>query len=228
MRREALVEPTSALIVSAERSLRAEFPTEAQAGDVLSEIGSEAVTFTDIARAGGGLSQVAVARGVDVLGAKRMVARDLPLSTRRSREARYRVTDPYLLFWLRFIGPHLPEIERGRSDRVLDRIRDNWTTGRGRAVEPIIHEALSRLLPIEGSLTHRSSGATGPDPMTRRSTSSLRTGRRPPRRLRSPGPSSGATTPSSNSRTWRSSSPTRPRSQGQTSRRHASRCLETA
>lgn len=147
---EALAEPTSALIVSAERSLRAEFPTEAQAGDILREIGSGAVTFTNIARAGGGLSQAAVARGVDVLGAKRMVARDLPLSTRRSKEARYRVTDPYLQFWMRFIGPHLPEIERGRSDRVLDRIRSDWTTWRGRAVEPLIHEALARLLPLDG------------------------------------------------------------------------------
>jgi AAA+ ATPase superfamily predicted ATPase len=146
----ALTEPTSALIVSAERSLRAEFPTEAQAGIILGQIGSGAVTFTTITRAGGGLTQAAVGRGVELLQAKRLIARDLPLSTRRSREARYRVTDPYLQFWLRFIGPYLPEIERGRGDRVTDRIRHNWTAWRGRAVEPVIHQALARLLPLDG------------------------------------------------------------------------------
>lgn len=147
---DALSEPTSALIVSAERSLRAEFPTEAQAQLILGEIGSGAVTFTTISRAGGGLTHAAVARGVDLLQAKRLIARDMPLSTGRSREARYRVTDPYLQFWLRFIGPYLPEIERGRGDRVTDRIRRHWTTWRGRAVEPVIHEALTRLLPLDG------------------------------------------------------------------------------
>lgn len=147
---DALAEPTSALIVSAERSLKAEFPTEAQAELILSEIGSGAVTFTNVARAGGGLSQAAVARGLDLLQAKRLVARDVPLSTRASKEARYRVADPYLQFWLRFIGPHLPEIERGRGDRVLDRIRRDWTTWRGRAVEPVVRESLARLVPIDG------------------------------------------------------------------------------
>ncbi|HMR49488.1 MAG TPA: hypothetical protein PKE40_09505 [Arachnia sp.] len=34
---------------------------------------------------------------------------------------RYRVADPYLRFWLALLGPYLPEIERGRGDRVLAR-----------------------------------------------------------------------------------------------------------
>lgn len=147
---EALAEPTSPLIVSAERTLAGEFPVEAQARSILGEIGSGAVTYTNITRAGGGMTAASVSRGLDVLGSKRMVAKDLPLSTRPSREARYRVTDPYLQFWLRFIGPHLPEIERRRSDRVLDRIRRDWSAWRGRAIEPIVHEALARLLPLEG------------------------------------------------------------------------------
>jgi uncharacterized protein len=57
------------------------------------------------------------------------------------------VADPYLWFWLRFIGPFLPEIERGRGDLTLARIRRGWTSWRGRAVEPLVRDALARLLP---------------------------------------------------------------------------------
>ncbi len=147
---DALAEPTSALIVSAERALAAEFPDEAQARVVLGQIGAGERTFSNIARAAGGLQAMSLTRALDVLTAKRVVAREVPLSTKASKEARYRVSDPYLRFWLRFIGPHLAEIERGRSDRVLDRIRRDWTTWRGRAIEPVIREALSRLSPVAG------------------------------------------------------------------------------
>lgn len=147
---EALSEPTSALIVSAERSLKAEFPKEALAESILGQIGSGAVTFSTIARADGGMFASSVARALDLLMAKRLVSREVPLSTRPSKEARYRLTDPYLQFWLRFIGPHLAEIERGRGDRVLTRIRNDWPTWRGWAIEPVIRESVRRALPIAG------------------------------------------------------------------------------
>lgn len=146
----ALDEPTSPLIVSAERVLAAEFPTETQARAVLGQIGHGEVTFSNIARAAGGLQAATLNRSLDVLGAKRVMVRETPLSTRPSREARYRVADPYLRFWLRFIGPGLAEIERGRGDRVLDRIRRDWSMWRGRAIEPIVREALARLSPLPG------------------------------------------------------------------------------
>lgn len=147
---DALSDPTSALIVSAERALAAELPAEALARDVLGQIGSGERTFTNIARAGGGLQATSLTRALEVLMAKRLVTRQLPLSTKASREARYSIADPYLRFWLRFVGPHLPEIERGRADRVLARLREAWPAWRGRAVEPLVREALSRLLPFEG------------------------------------------------------------------------------
>lgn len=147
---EALSEPTSALIVSAERVLAAEFPVEAQARSVLSHIGSGETSFSKIGRAAGGLQSASLHRSLDVLEKKRIIAKEKPLSVRTSKESRYRVTDPYLRFWLRFIGPHLAEIERGRGDRVLARMQRDWTTWRGRAIEPVIREALMRLSPIAG------------------------------------------------------------------------------
>ncbi len=147
---EALAEPTSALIVSAERTLAAELPTESLAREVLGKIGAGETTFSSIARASGGLHASSAKRSLDLLGLKRLVERETPLSTKPSKEARYRVADSYLRFWLSFLGPYMSEIERDRSDRVLERVRRGWLSWRGKAVEPVIREALRRLLPLQG------------------------------------------------------------------------------
>jgi len=144
-----LHDPTSALIVSGERSLAAEFPTEAQARAVLTQIGAGERTFANVARAAGGLQASSLTRSLGVLLDKRIVARDLPLSAKPSREARYRVADPSLRFWLAFVGPHVDEIERGRGDRVLARVRAGWDAWRGRAIEPMVREAVARLQPFD-------------------------------------------------------------------------------
>ena len=147
----ALADPTSALLVSAERSLAAEFPAQVQARTVLSAIGSGERTFTNIAQAAGGLNATALQRSLAVLADKRLAVGELPVSTRPIKDRRYRITDPYLRFWLRFLAPHMPEIERGRGDQTLARLQRGWTSWRGRAVEPLVREALARLLP-DGAL----------------------------------------------------------------------------
>ena len=145
-----LANPVSALLVSAERSLAAEFPDPRSARSVLAAIGSGERTFSNVARAAGGLAHSTLTRAIETLVAKDMVAAELPLATRPSKDRRYRVADPYLRFWLRFVGPHLPEIERLRGDLTLARIRAGWTSWRGRAVEPLVRESLARLLPAGG------------------------------------------------------------------------------
>jgi len=143
----ALDDPTSALLVSAERALAAEFPVEAQARAVLSAIGSGERTFTNIGRAAGDLQQGSLNRSLKVLLDKRVVEQDQPLSVKPgARDKRYRVADPYLRFWLTFLGPHMAEVERGRGDRVLARIQTSWTSWRGRAIEPLLRESLNRAL----------------------------------------------------------------------------------
>lgn len=133
------------MLVSGERALTAEFPTEAQARLVLGAIGHGERSFSLIGRAAGGLNSGSLKRSLDLLIDKRIVDADLPLSTRPSKETRYRVADPYLRFWLSFLGPGMPAIERGRGDQVLAAIRKSWPSWRGRAIEPVIREALIRL-----------------------------------------------------------------------------------
>jgi AAA+ ATPase superfamily predicted ATPase len=145
--KRALDDPISALLVSAERSLAAEFPPQAMGREVLRAIGSGERTFSNIARAAGGVAHSTLSRATDVLIDKRVVAADLPISLRPSKERRYRVADSYLRFWLAFLDPHMAEIERGRGDLSLARIKRQWTSWRGRAVEPLVRESLARILP---------------------------------------------------------------------------------
>ncbi len=141
---EAVTDPTSALLVSGERSVAAEFPGESQARLVLGAIGSGERTFSLISRAAGDMPQASLTRALHLLTGKRIVESATPLSVRPSRETRYMVADPHLRFWLAFLGPHLPEIERGRGDLTAKRIRVSWTSWRGRAIEPVIRESLRR------------------------------------------------------------------------------------
>lgn len=154
-------DPTSALLVSGERSLAAEFPSDAQARMVLGAIGSGERTFANIGRAAG-ISQGSLNRSLTQLASKRVVAADQPLSTRpAAKDKRYRVADAYLRFWLAFLGPHLDEIERGRGDRVLARIQVAWTSWRGRAIEPVIREAVERLGPPVALTPDGAAGVVG-------------------------------------------------------------------
>lgn len=142
---EAVVDPTSALLVSGERSLAAEFPEDAQARAVLSAIGSGERSHSLIGRAAGGLPATSLNRALQLLVAKRVVDAVTPLSTRPSKETRYYVADPHLRFWIAFLGPYVAEIERGRGDLTMARINASWTSWRGRAIEPVVRESLFRL-----------------------------------------------------------------------------------
>jgi hypothetical protein len=141
----AIRDPLSALSVSAERALAAEFPADALASRVLAAIGSGERTFSGIRQAAGDLQPASLNRALDLLATKRIVEAIRPLSVKPSRETRYLIAEPHLRFWLAFLASHLPEIERGRGDLVLARIQKSWTTWRGRAIEPVVREALRRL-----------------------------------------------------------------------------------
>jgi uncharacterized protein len=139
--------PISALIVSARLMLASEFPEQAMAALVLRAIGNGERTFTNIARAAGGISHTTLSRALEVLVKKGIVSADLPISLNPSKERRYTISDPYLRLWLSLIEPHMSEIERGRGDISVERVRRSWSSWRGRAIEPLVRESLARILP---------------------------------------------------------------------------------
>jgi uncharacterized protein len=145
----SMSKPVSALMVSAELSLAAEFPVRTMADPVLRAIANGERTFANIARAAGGLPHSTLARALETLVDKGIVTSSLPIALKPSRERRYAIADSYLRFWLPLIVPNRGDAERGQIDLVLSRIRRSWTSWRGRAIEPLVRESLARVLPTE-------------------------------------------------------------------------------
>ncbi len=141
---------TSALVVSGTRVLDAEFPEATQARAVLRAIGGRGErTWSGILRSSG-VSGNSLERALALLAEKRVVAADEPLSTRAaSKDRRWRIADPGLRFWLALVEPALADIDRGRPDLAAARYDAAMPAWRGRAVEPVVRDALARLLPDE-------------------------------------------------------------------------------
>jgi len=141
-------DPASPLFGVPEAALLAEFPAPDMTRRVIEAIGGGDRTHASIAaeagsRAGiipsGTLSPVLI-RLVDE---KHVLAIDEPLSERVSKPRLYRVADSNLRFYLG-IGRSLQElIRRGRSAQARTVLHRRWASWRGRAVEPMIREALS-------------------------------------------------------------------------------------
>ncbi|MFJ6565943.1 ATP-binding protein [Streptomyces sp. NPDC091292] len=148
--------PSSVLLTTGERSLAAEFPARLQAGRVLRAIGSGERTFSGIAASTGGTDGRPLAHGTlapiltELTEVKRIVAADLPLSVQPAPKLkRYRIADTYLRFWLAHLENAVAQAERGRGEVSVARIQRSWPSWRGRAVEPVIREALARRLAMD-------------------------------------------------------------------------------
>lgn len=142
---------TSALVVSGTRVLDSEFGEATLARQVLTAIGGKGErTFTGIQQSSGPepLNATTLTTSLRLLSDKRVVAADEPLSIRRaSKDRRWRISDPSLRFWLAFVDPALAEVDRGRPDLALARVAISFESWRRRAVEPVVRDALQRLLP---------------------------------------------------------------------------------
>ena len=155
----SLSRPHTLLADIAQLNLAGELSDSASARLVLDAIGADEVgivNFSAIAATlgGGKAAETAVTRAMKVLAeVKQILAVDFPGGRLDSRLKRYRIADPYLRFWFRFVEPQLRNIEIGRPDLAVDAFRRSWPSWRGRAIEPLVREAVLRLAPrLEGAL----------------------------------------------------------------------------
>ncbi len=145
---DALTDPTSFLIVSAERTLSAELPAPAMRA-VLAAIGAGGRAHSAILGSTN-LSATAVNDTLTTLQARGVVQRLTPYSTRSARKTvLWEIADPYLRFWLRFIDGNIDLIERGRGTLLIEDFKRSWPSYRGRAIEQLVREAIELLLPDE-------------------------------------------------------------------------------
>jgi AAA+ ATPase superfamily predicted ATPase len=149
--REAVQDLYSPLVSTARFTLDAEFPESQAAARVLAAIGADDTTtprFNDLVPADVDATertrlQTATTRALRVLTEeKRLVESDVPAwAPDKGRLRRYRVTDPYLRFWFRYIGHDVERISRGRADLVVARFERDWSSWRGRSIEPVVRAA---------------------------------------------------------------------------------------
>jgi uncharacterized protein len=144
---EALADDQTPFATAALRIMASEFQRELQAARVIEAIGHGETAYSRIQSRSGVKGNTLTDALAVLIEAKRLVAKQLPYAAPPGKTAaKYTVIDPYLRFWLRFVGPHMAELSRGRPDLVVDRIMRDWSAYRGRAVEPVVREALERLL----------------------------------------------------------------------------------
>lgn len=151
----SLTDAYSPLITTARLSLDAEFPEPQFAYRVLSAIGSN-----DTARPGfkdmlGTIAdaderkraETATTRALRTLtDTKELIERELPAwAPPSSKLRRYRITDPYLRFWFRYVERNVDRVARGRADLAIAAFVRDWPTWRGHSVEPVVRDALQRM-----------------------------------------------------------------------------------
>ena len=150
---DALSRPHTLLADVAQISLAGEIADGTNTRLVLEAVGANEIGVVNFSRIasdlGGGIAaNTAVSRATDILtGTKRILAVDIPAGDKGSRLKRYRIADPYLRFWFRFVEPQLRNIEVGRSDLALRTFSNDWNTWRGKAIEPIVRDGVMRLAP---------------------------------------------------------------------------------
>jgi hypothetical protein len=149
-------DPAAPLFSVPESALLAEFAAPDLARRVIEAVGSGDRTLAAIA-ATAGTSKGALPSGSlspllrRLVEEKRVLAVDQPLSTRPGKPALYRVADSNLRFYLAMGRAVQEHARRGRPDAGRALVRRRWTSWRGRAVEPLIRNALE-LAALAGAL----------------------------------------------------------------------------
>lgn len=141
----AVADEAHPLVFTGLQIMAAEFPPESSAHDVLGAIGHGERRFNKI-QTRAGVSERTLATTLQMLRDKGVIdAADPRARTVVSGRTQYRVADPYLRFWLRFLADRVEDISRGVGDQVADDVWAQWQTFAGQAVEPHVHRAVERM-----------------------------------------------------------------------------------
>ncbi|MDI1463868.1 ATP-binding protein [Catellatospora sp. KI3] len=158
-------DPASPLFSIPESALMAEFPAPDQAKRVLEAVGGGDRTQANIAATAGG-RQGPLPSGVvspllrKLAEEKRVLAIDEPLSTHPGKPNLYRIADSNLRLYLAALRSAQEQARRGRPQAAYAVVKRRWASWRGRAVEPLVREALE-LAALGGELPWPSVEAVG-------------------------------------------------------------------
>ncbi|MCA1916499.1 ATP-binding protein [Methanospirillum hungatei] len=123
------------LTMEAELLLQYEFREPANYLTILKAIAERNTSLGEIIQQSG-LDRSMVSKYLSVLMKLHIVREELPVTASPgSRKRRYRIADPYLSFWFRFIYPEMTAIEARQTSEVLTRVRKNFSLYSGTLFE---------------------------------------------------------------------------------------------
>lgn len=163
--RQECFDPAAPLFSVPESTMLAEFPAPDQARRVLEAVGSGDRTHANIAARAGGRDGALPSGSLSPLlrrlvEEKRVLVLDEPLSTTPGKPALYRVGDSNLRLYLASLRTAQELVRRGRPDAAFTTVQRQWTSWRGRAIEPLVREALE-LAAVSNELPWPEVGAVG-------------------------------------------------------------------
>jgi len=92
-----------------------------------------------------GLDKGLVSKYLAVLSRMHLIDDEVPVTAHAGyRRRHYRLTDPYLTFWFRFVYPRRAETEMGQSREVLASIRERIAPYCGQMFEQLSHDLICR------------------------------------------------------------------------------------
>ncbi|MEU8894569.1 DUF234 domain-containing protein [Nocardia sp. NPDC048505] len=158
-------DPAAPLFGVPESALLAEFPAPDQARRVLEAIGSGERTHATIAAAAGSRSGALPSGTLSPLlhrlsADKQVLEVEQPLSVKPGKPALYRVADSNLRLYLATLRSVQNLVRRGRSEAAYELFVRRWTSWRGKAVEPLVRDALE-LAALAGALPWHQVTAVG-------------------------------------------------------------------
>lgn len=145
--RAECADPAAALFNVPGTSLLAEFPNPDVSRRVIEAIGAGDRTHANIAATAGSREGALPSGTLSPLLRRLTVEKDVlavdePLSTRPGKPALYRISDSNLRLYLAVLRAAHEQARRGRPEAGFRLIERRWTSWRGRAVEPLIRQAL--------------------------------------------------------------------------------------
>ena len=147
--RDLVLDPHGVLHSEPRRLLLDDLRETAQAASILSLIGGGCSRISEIA------SRIekpvtSLTRPLSRLLDIGLVSRELPFKapSRSSKKSLYRIRDPFLAFWFRFIEPNRSRLEAGNLESVVDEIEKTIAIHQGIIWETLVRDSIP-LLPIE-------------------------------------------------------------------------------
>lgn len=141
-----LLDPLGVLHAEPERLLLDDLSELARAASILALVGRGCHRSSEVA-ARLGVPATSLSRPLVRLVELGFLERDVPFgrSTRDTKRTYYRIADPLLGFWYRFVEPNRSRLAQGQLAAVREDVQRAWPAFLGRAWEEIARQGVARL-----------------------------------------------------------------------------------